>query len=55
MVTNKDVDAIINLWLEEWNNPLEEPLPEGQNEQEPSLHQFNGKEHEGDDNQDDPS
>ena len=55
MVTNKDVDAIINLWPEEWHDPLAEPLPEVQDAEEPLLHQFHGEEHEGDDNQDDPS
>ena len=28
MVTNEDMDAIINLWPEEWHNPLAEPLLE---------------------------
>ena len=55
MVTNEELDAIINPWLEEWHGPLAKPLPKGQNAEEPSLHQVNGEEHEGDDTQDDPS
>ena len=54
MVTDEDVDAIINLWLEEWRGPLAEQLPEWHNVEEPPLHQVNGEEHEGDNNQDDP-
>ena len=50
MVKNDNVDAIINLWLEEWCGPLAEPLPEEKNAQEPPLHQVNGEELEGDDN-----
>ena len=55
MVTDEDVDAIIHLWLEEWRGPLAEPLPEGQNAEEPPLYQVNGEEHEGENNQDDLS
>ena len=55
MVTNDDVDAIINPWPEEWCGPLAEPFPEEQNAEEPPLHQVNGEKHEGDDTQDDPS
>ena len=52
---DEHVDAIVNIWLEEWRIPLAELLPKEQNMKEPSLHQVNGEEHEGDDNQDDPS
>ena len=55
MITDEDVDTIIHLWPEEWSGPLADPLPEGKNAEEPPLHQVNGEEHEGDDNQDDPS
>ena len=27
VVTDDDVDAIIKLWLEEWRDPLAEPIP----------------------------
>ena len=54
MVTNEDMDAIINLWLEEWHGPLAELLPEEQNTEGLLLHQVNGEYHEGDDTQDDP-
>ena len=55
MVIDEYVDAIINLWLEEWCGPLVESLLEGHNADEPSLHQVNGEENEGNENQDDPS
>ena len=55
MVTNNNVDAIVNLWPEEWCGPLTEPLTEEQNAQEPPIHQVNGEEHEGDDYQEDLS
>ena len=55
MITDDDIDAIMNIWWEEWRGPLAEPLPKGQNVEEPLLHQVNGEEHEGDNNQDDPS
>ena len=55
MVTDDDVDAIVNLWLEEWRDPLAEPLPEEKNAEEPLLHQVNGEEHEGDNTHDDQS
>ena len=55
MVTNEDVDVIINIWSEEWRNPLAKSLPEEQNAEEPLLHQVNGEEHEGDDKPDDQS
>ena len=32
MFTDEDMDAIIHLWLEEWHGPLEETIPEGQDE-----------------------
>ena len=52
MVTDEDVDALINLWLEKWCSPLVEPLPEGNNAEEPPLHQVNDEENEGDENKD---
>ena len=45
MVTDDDVDAIINLWPEEWHNPLVEPLPQEQNAEELPIHQVNGEYH----------
>ena len=53
MVTDEDMDTIVNLWSKEWHDLLVEPLPEGHNVEEPLLHQVNGEEHEGNDNQDD--
>ena len=55
IVTNDDVDAIVNLWPEEWRDPLAEPLPEEQNVEEPPIHQVNDEDHEGNDAQEDPS
>ena len=49
IVTDDDVDAIVNMWHEEWCDPLAEPLLEEQNAEEPPIHQVNGEEHEGDD------
>ena len=55
IITNGDVEEIIKEFLDEWRSPLAELLPEGQNEEEPPLHQVNGEEKEGADNQDDQS
>ena len=60
MVTDDDVDAIVNIWPEEWSSPLAKPLFEEQNveekkAEEPPIHQVNGEEHEGNNSQDDLS
>ena len=55
MVTDDDVDAIVNLWSEKWHGPLAELLPEEQNAEEPPIHQVNDEENEGNDTQDNPS
>ena len=47
MVMDEDVDAIINLWLEEWHEPLVEPLPEREDEEDPPVHQVHGEGNEG--------
>ena len=49
MLMDEDVDAIINLWLEEWRSPLVEPLPEGPDEEDPLLHQVRDEGNEGGD------
>ena len=53
MVTNEDMDAIINLWLEEWCSPLANPVSKEKDAEEPLLYQVHSEEHEGNDNQDD--
>ena len=55
MVTNDDVDAIVNLWPEKWHGPLTESLAKEQNAKEQPIHQVNVEEHEGNDTQDNPS
>ena len=55
MVTVEDVDAIINLWPEEWHGPLVETLPKGQDEEDPPLHQVHGEGNERADGQDNRS
>ena len=52
MVTNDNVDSIVNMWLEKWHDPLIESLPEEQNAKELPIHQVNAKENEGNDTQD---
>ena len=54
IVTDEDVDAIVNLWLEEWHGPFAEPLPQDQSVEEPSIYQVQGEEQEGYDTQGDP-
>ena len=52
MLKDEDVDAIINLWLEEWSGPLAKSLPEGSDEEEPPLHQVHDECNEGGDGYD---
>ena len=49
MVTDEDVDAIIHLWPEEWRDPLGEPLPKGQEEEDPIVQQVHVEGNEGGD------
>ena len=44
MITNVDVDAIIQEWPDEWHNPLVEPLPKEQHQEDPPVNQGNGQE-----------
>ena len=51
IITNANVKEIIKEWMDEWRGPLAEPLPEGQNEEEPLVHWVDGQENEGGDDQ----
>ena len=52
MVTDDNVDAIVNLWQEKWSAALAKPLPQEHNVEELPIHQVNAEEHEGNDTQD---
>ena len=36
-ITNADVDEIVQEWPDECRDPLVEPLPKGQNEEDPPV------------------
>ena len=55
MITDVDVDAIVQEWPDEWRDPLAKLLPEEQNQEYPPVNQDNGQGNDGGNGKDNQS
>ena len=55
IIMDSNVEKNIKEWPDEWCVPLEEPLPEGKNEEDPPVHHVYGEENEVGDDQENQS